>query len=499
MGLLTDLSNVGCRRGYERYVLALEPVLAAMGARGIPVSPARHAEVKTQLEQARDQAYDAMQKWVPDEVRACTPKHGYVREPKDTTGMVKRNFNVRLPGTIGITDPVIEERWVKLQEWSPSHQGLIRYMQFKGHSVPTDYKTGKPSTKEMDLTRLAAKVRDPLYDAVLVYRQISTVLDNHMKNWTPGPDGRVHPTFYYDTGTGQLASRRPNAQNAPKHGEGAKGERAADFRSMVEAPVGYKLVEADYKSFHVQTLAFCARDADLLRLAKLDVHSYLTAHFFHLPGAGECLGWDNDRLRAYLADIKARYTEVRDAKIKHAMLGYNNGMGYRKLYNQYMEFFSSMGEAKRVLEMLDALFPVAAKFRRDVRMQAHEQGYLVSPFGCIRWFWEVMRWQGEWKPGGDDSEAALSFLAQNTAHCHIKEAMLRLNQSWGQYLINQIHDSLMFEVPDALVEQCVAGVKAEMERPSEVLVDPVLCPGGLSIEVEVKVGQDWSRMRRVSC
>jgi DNA polymerase I-like protein with 3'-5' exonuclease and polymerase domains len=162
--------------------------------------------------------------------------------------------------------------------------------------------------------------------------------------------------------------------------------------------------------------------------------------------------------------------------------------------------FNTMSEAQRLLRTMDECFPRACRWRDEVRRQAHEQGYLVSRFGCIRWFWEVCKWNGTtYEPGGDDSEAAVAFLPANDAFCHIKLAMLRLEkrgllERYG--LINQIHDALMFECPHVLVEEMIETVRSEMERPSEILINEV-APGGLSVEVGVKVGKSWERMEEI--
>lgn len=417
-----------------------------------------------------------------------------------------------------------EERWVRVGKWKPSHSGLIKYMRHKKHPIPRDWKTGKETTVEADLERLARSTKDILYEAVLEYRQVGTVLNNHLANWVPHTDGRVHPVFYYDTGTGQLASRRPNVQNAPRHGEGGKGERATRFRSMVVARPGHTLLEFDYRSFHAQTLAFEAEDPDYLRLAKLDIHSYLTAHLVRHPDRNKLLGFDDASLAQALAEIKHNNQFVRDYKAKRAVLGYGFGMGWRKLYMLNRDSFDSQADAKKVMDMLNGLFPRACAWRDRIRHQAHEQGYLMSRFGCIRWFWEVFKWDGTgWKSGGDDSEAAVAFLPANDAFCHIKEAMLRLNgngvttvtgvvgtkgapcsrtsaisatalERYG--LINQIHDALMFECPDPLVDEALVTVKEEMERPSVALVNDV-APLGLSVEVSVSRGKTWDRMEKI--
>lgn len=472
MNLLSDIEKLGLTTAYNKFVIQLEPVLQAMTRRGIPVAPAEHKRVTAELLQSVAMVEQEMQALVPDEAKKLTKW--------------KKKPNVRLP-------------------FKPSAQQLINYMKFRGHAVPRAFKTDKETTAELELKRLAKSTKDPLYEKVIEYRELKTLLTNHVANWTPGPDGRVHPTFYYDTGTGQLGARRPNSMNAPKH----KANQGDIFRSMIVAKEGHTLVELDYKAFHVQTLAFEAADADLLRFAKLDIHSFLTAHFLRLPIADLLFGLPSETVAEELRNIKREHKHTRDAKVKHALLGYNNGMGYRKCYYQYMEFFDGQNEAKRIFELLDSLFPKAKAYRQRVCDLAHQQGFLRSRFGCIRWFWEVYKWSGGKWAFGEDHEAALSFFTQNDAHCHLKEAMLRLgyidymepmlfNAPAEQYrLINPIHDALMFECPDPLLPDAVRVIAREMERPSDVLVDAEVAPGGLSVEVGVSVGKSWNKMKDV--
>jgi uracil-DNA glycosylase family 4 len=494
-GLWEDLKQLGVWSGYRKYVVRLEPVLEEMSAHGLPVSPARHTEVKRELEQLHTDAKEAMQSLVPQELHPFSPKRGYKKIPKDTTNLVERQF----PKGDDLKEGT-EARWVRLLEWKPSLKNLSAYTIAKGHKVPINWKSGQVTFGEEELERLVCTTKDWVYQTVINYRQIETVLKNHVANWVPAKDGRVHPVFYYDTGTGQLASRRPNVQNAPKHGTELKGELADKFRSMVEAPPGYTLWEADYKAFHVMTLAFEAQDAVLARAGRLDVHSFVTAHLLRLPDYERCWGWDDAKLGDYLANVKKAHREVRDAKVKHAFLGYDNGMGYRKLYYQYREFFSTQAEAKEVMVLFDALFPRAKAYRQRICQQAHEQGYLISRFGCVRWFWEVFKKKGDsWEGHGEDHEAALSFLTQNDAHCHLKDAMLRL---WGDGVLewagfcNTIHDNLMFLTPNDRLRDAQRAVRAAMEAPSPVLVDDT---GALQVGVSISEGQRWNEMREVPC
>jgi DNA polymerase I-like protein with 3'-5' exonuclease and polymerase domains len=110
----------------------------------------------------------------------------------------------------------------------------------------------------------------------------------------------------------------------------------------------------------------------------------------------------------------------------------------------------------------------------------------------------VYKWRGEeWSPG-DDSEAAIAFLPANDAFGEIKDRMLTiaekgLDERFG--LVNTIHDSLLFECPEALMTEAAQTIRGIMETPSKVLVDPVVAPGGLSVEVDIQVGPDWGNMK----
>jgi DNA polymerase I-like protein with 3'-5' exonuclease and polymerase domains len=482
MSLFQDMRERGIWRGYERHVVALNPVLERMAERGMPVDPTAFAEVVQRLTDDYQAAKRLMQTLVPLEVKRTK---AYKKTPKKLEGCIQR-----------------EGVWHRVLPWSPSNKGLCAYMVYKGHPVPKAMKTGKDTTNALEIIRLARSTKDPLYTAVIQYRKAQTVLKNHVKNWKPGADDRVHTTFYFDPATGQLSSRRPNVQNAPKHDDPEFGGYAKVFRSMIKARPDHTILEFDFKSFHAQTLAFESEDKDYLRLAKLDIHSYLTAHLIHDPKAGMCLGLADDELRDYLAWIKKNNKFVRDYKAKRAILGYGFGMGYRKLFDMNKESFESQRDAKRTIDMLDSIFPVTKAWRTAIRQKAHDQGYLVSRHGYIRYFWEVFKFRGgEWSPGGDDSEAAIAFLPANDAFGEIKDRMLviageGLDERYG--MVNNVHDSLLFECHNRLVEEAIPRIKLIMEARSEILISPVVAPQGLSVEVDVQAGPDWAHIKGVA-
>lgn len=519
-----DMRKRQCWRSYERHVLTLDPILVQMSNRGIPVDEEKRQTFRQDLT-TRSQAIDAeIQQIVPDEIKNIHPKEGYKKDPADAiegdatvhAGEPCRWVRRRFVVVDKELKEVEVERWAKLQPFKDSSQQLIRYMRFRRHEVPKDRKTERDTTARKELEKLAKKTKDPLYLKLIEGREVDKMLSTYVEGWKPAADGRVHPKFGHATGTGQLNSRDPNAQNvpSPKYGSTTKMALAQSFRRMIRARSGRKLVELDLKSAHALTTGFEAKDALYMRMARIDMHSFFTAAgLLKIEKPEKLIAMPDEELKAWFKFHRkspriyippdGTFKWVRDKKAKSTILGYGFGMGPGTLYAQNEESFRNIGEAKKAIDTLNGLFPRAAKWRNDIRELAHRQTFLRSRHEYIRWFFDVYRWdafRGRMVPG-DDSEAAIAFLPANDAHGHLKDVALRLDERGlldRYHWINTIHDALLFEPEDALVEECVHVVKEELERPSEILVDPEMAPGGLWIEAEASVGEDWFAMEEVA-
>ena len=425
------------------------------------------------------------------------------------------------------------QRWCRIEPFVPSGGAtgqLVKYMKHKGHTVPKKFKTGEETTERKELERLSRKTKDPLYKCVLEYRGFEKLKSTYVDGWEPknirhymprkptGTDakghkyhatlsiGTVHTTWTFRPATGQLSSRGPCIQNSPKHPDPENPDSPAslakaNFRKIVEAPPGFKIVEFDFRSFHALTLGFEAGDKDYMRMARLDIHSFLAAHMLKLPERDNLLSMSDDELRIFFKWLKKddKRKLIRDKKAKPALLGYGFGLGYRKMYDMNRESFSTQAESKRTIDMLNSAFPKTAKFRDDIRLKAHRESFLLSRHGYLRNFFDVYHWdakRGMMVPG-EDSEKAIAFLPSNDAFGHIKDVMRRLefkeaNKRYG--LINQVHDSLIFLCPVNLLDECNSIVYKEMTMPSKVLIDAEVALDGLVADVDVSVGQNWKEM-----
>jgi uracil-DNA glycosylase family 4 len=540
--LFGDLRADGVLSGYQRHIFSLWPILKRMCARGLPIDLEARRDLGERVIQEKEKVDAEIQLLVPLDVRGVHPKLGYkvvpagVRELCREHGIATSGKSKALAYPPELKQRVLElfglkcrefdgggERFYRELEFLPNSSDQLKaYMRFRGHKVPVKLKEVdddgnlKETTEKKELERLYQRTKDPLYNDIITSRELGKIYSTYVEGWQIGPDGRVHSTFTFATGSGQLSSRNPNIQNAPK-----VGDLADAFRRTIRAREGFRLVAIDWTAFHALTLGFCARDPDYMRLARLDIHSYLAGHLLKLPGRDRWLQLPDRELAGVLDSIKGEHKTVRNKKAKPTVLGYGFGLGASKLYDMNVESFESKKEAQGIIDLLNGLFPRTAQFREDIKEQAHAEGRLLSPYGYHRRFWDVYGWQevsAKYEPKwgeklfkgrdgkirkrvtGDEGEAAIAYLPANTAYGHAKEVVLECEargylERYG--LINWVHDELLFECPIDLVDDCVRDVSREMEARSNVLVDAVVAPLGLACGVEASVGQDWQEMKMV--
>jgi uracil-DNA glycosylase len=487
-----QLKARGLWNGYEGLVYQVRPILDAMSNRGIPINDAKRIAFGEKLDAAASEIDAQMQLLVPDELKNVTPKNGYKRVPKDTTGMVERAFQVpdgelaKAPGGFGVCGVT---RWCRVEPFKPSSQQLIRYMKHKGHPVPKKSKTDKDTSEAKELERLAKRTHDPLYRKVIWYREVRLMKTTFVDGWQPTSDMRVHTTFKFAPATGQLSSSDPNVQNAPEHEkEGGRAINLADeFQQIIEAPPGHKIVSFDHKSFHALTLAHLAQDKEYERVVRMDVHSFVASEFLKLKRIDTMMLMPDDELRDYLKWVKREHRFTRDFKCKRVILGWGFGRGARSIYEAYMEAFDGEAETKRLVQTLEACFPKTVKWRKSIQQKAHYDTMLVSAFGFVRWFWDVFNFGPDGRiRNGEQAEQAIAYLPANSAFGMMREQAVemsarKLDERFG--LINNVHDSWKFCVEDGLVEECLHTVKGLMESPCKAL-------NGLWCAVSASVGQN---------
>jgi len=321
--------------------------------------------------------------------------------------------------------------------------------------------TGSPSTDEDVLQQLAADY--PLPKILLEHRALaklkSTYTDKLPLMVNP-KTGRVHTTFAQAVAvTGRLSSNEPNLQNIPVRT--AEGRR---IREAFIAPPGHVILSADYSQIELRIMAHLSEDPALL-------HAFHEGHDIHRATAGEIFGVPP----ADVTSDQRRY-------IKAVNFGLIYGMSAFGLAQQ---LDIERSAAAQFIEKYFARYPGVARYMQRTRETARANGYVETVFGRRLWLPDINAGGGPRRAAAE--RAAINAPMQGTAADLIKLAMIEV-QRWlereklATRLVLQVHDELVFEVPDGEVERVKRELPALMSG-----VSPLSVP----LVVDVGTGKNW--------
>lgn len=562
------MKAMGVWDSYIRYKVEYRAkVLAPTEKRGFFVDAEEHKEFEGWVKEEVKKEDDELQSGIPECLRNIMPKqklgdlgpngakffsYGYKREPKQIKelryGYEQTRDKMLLRGVpldaimsfekwagakTGLTlkrfEPIatdIEQlsfrnanvgelfRWCRIEPFKASSQQLIKYLKFKGYTVPRTLKENRETTGKKELQEVWEKTGDDLLGSVIRIRSYSKMLSNDIPNWMPDKDGVVRTTFKFDPPSWQLNSSSPNIQNASKHPKEWElfGKVSSElvligqrFRKIVKAPPGRCVVEFDKTAFHVSMMGFEARDPLYIKWAP-HMHTVFASYIVSEPISleGEI---DFDKI----GYIKKKFKQIRDSQAKPTVLGNQLGLGEHKLFYMNKTYIDDQGvrrigiesrkRAKYLQDMLASLFPRVNAYKKRIKEEAHLKGYLKSRFGAIRWFHDVLRWSYKHKGmlNGSEAEEAVSHPVQSDAFGMIHSEILDMADNSDilneHHFANSIHDSVIFFPEIGKRDKCIEEVYGFMLRPSLELTDSVCCPEGLVVGVDVMAspeGGNWA-------
>jgi DNA polymerase-1 len=339
----------------------------------------------------------------------------------------------------------------------------IGEMLFGKLGLPVKKKTasGVPSTDEDVLAELAADY--PLPAKILEHRSFSklkgTYTDKLPQMVNPAT-GRVHTSYAQAVAvTGRLSSNDPNLQNIPiRTPEGRR------IREAFVAPKGHVVASADYSQIELRIMAHISGDEGLTRAFAqgLDVHR---------ATASEVFGVTVDQVSAE----QRRYAKTINFGLIYGMgaFGLSQALGIEpKAARDYIaRYFERFAGVKRYMDQTKA--------------SARDTGYVETFFGRRIYLPEIRGGSGPRRAGAE--RQAINAPMQGTAADLIKLAMLAVQRALDDEhkrsaIIMQVHDELVFEVPDAEVDWIRREVPRLMAGVAQFAV-PLL--------VEVGVGSNW--------
>lgn len=345
---------------------------------------------------------------------------------------------------------------------SPKQLGEIL---FEKLGLPVIQKTpkGAPSTAEPVLQELALDY--PLPKVLMEYRGLSKLKSTYtdkLPELIDSNSGRIHTSYHQAVAaTGRLSSSDPNLQNIPiRNQEGRK------IRQAFIAAKGCKLLAADYSQIELRIMAHLSGDENLLQAFNqgLDIHK---------ATAAEVMGVAIDEVTG---DMRR--------KAKAVNFGLIYGMSAFGLAKQ---LGIGRKEAQEYIDTYFQRYPGVHNYMENIREQAASQGYVETLFGRRLYLPEINSRNVPRRQAAE--RTAINAPMQGTAADIIKRAMIAVDgwlvkKQLESKIIMQVHDELVFEVPEQELDCITKEVTSLMEGAADLKV-PLL--------VEAGVGDNWDQ------
>ena len=346
---------------------------------------------------------------------------------------------------------------------SPKQLGEVLFEKLKlpfGRKTKTGY-----STDEEVLNNLAALHELP--SRLLEYRELqklqSTDVEGLREAMDP-VDRRVHSHFNQTVAsTGRLSSSDPNLQNIPIRSEAGK-----KIRQAFVAKPGHQLLSADYSQIDLRMLAHISSDEVLCAAFRKgeDVHTTTACQIF---------GITPDQMTPELRRIAKSI---------------NFGIAYGiSAFGLSQQLGISVEEAKRHIDRYFERYAGVRAWMDNCLAEARQNGCVRTLLGRVRYLPEINAKNPNLRGFGE--RMALNTPIQGTSADVIKVAMVnlakaQLSERWPLDMLLQVHDELVFEVPEETLEATARRIKPFMEN---------AVPLKIPVVVDFKVGANWAQMR----
>ncbi len=327
---------------------------------------------------------------------------------------------------------------------------------------PVKYGKGKTISTAVDVLESLALTHDAPR-MVLEYRQLSKLKSTYVDALPALLDpstGRLHTTFdQTGTATGRLSSANPNLQNIP-----IRTELGREIRAAFTAEPGHVLLAADYSQIELRLLAHFSKDPLLVEAYRRgdDIHTLTASQVFGVPPL-------------MITPDHRRHAKVVNFGIVYGLsaFGLSQKLGIQP------------GEAKQFITAYFEKYSGVRDFIDRTLEQTRRDQNVKTLFGRVRPIPDINSKNANLR--GFAERTAVNTPLQGTAADLIKLAMIRIDKALRDRGMNsrmtlQVHDELVFEVPEAEIDVVRSLVREEMEK-----VHPLIVP----LLVEIGVGPNW--------
>ena len=363
---------------------------------------------------------------------------------------------------ITVEDKIYEVCGLRFNIGSPKQLGDVLFDHLKIDEKAKKTKTGQYATGEEVLSKMEDK--HPAIKLVLDYRELvklkNTYVDTLPLMINPRT-GRVHTSFMQTVAaTGRLSSNNPNLQNIPIRTDRGKEIRKA----FIARNDKFTLLSADYSQIELRIIAHFSEDASMIVAFKnkIDIHT---------ATASKVYGVD-------IADVSG--TMRRNAKMVNFGIIYGiSAFGLSQRLNIPRK------EAAEIIDNYFLQYPTIKTYMDESINRAREFGYVETLLGRRRYLRDINSANATVR--GFAERNAINAPIQGSAADLIKVAMIDIDaaftkENFRTKMTLQVHDELVFDVPDDELELVKPIIKLKMEGAIELKVP---------VDVEIGTGKNW--------
>jgi DNA polymerase-1 len=322
-----------------------------------------------------------------------------------------------------------------------------------------------------------------LFELVQEYRKWgklkSTYIDGYLR-FIDEDTGRIHPDLMpLGTETGRFASRNPNMQNCPQ-----KDNDPIGVRKFIIAPAGKVLLSLDFSQIELRVGAFYCRDKRMLETYRTggDIHAQTTSVIYRIPFEEA-------------ADKNAPHYKERRTIAKNCNFGVFYGLfptGLQRTLKFKAGLNPTLAECETIIQNLKAGYPGLVRWQDEVKKRTAESCYTETWLGRRRYLLGIR--SSDWGKKSFAERCALNTPIQGTAADILKLACGRIisglpERLWLKPLL-QIHDELVFELPEDKVDEAVVFIKECMETQPFPEFD-------VPIVAEASIGRNFGEMKEM--
>ena len=354
-------------------------------------------------------------------------------------------------------------------EFNINSNPQLREVLFERLGLPVLKKTATGPSTDASVLQELAEAGHELPVLLMEYRELSklesTYIDALPALVNPRT-GRLHTSFNQTVAaTGRLSSSEPNLQNIP-----IRRELGRDIRRGFIPRAGWMLLAADYSQIELRLLAHLSGDPAFVEAFRTggDIHRQTAALIFDVP------------LAEVTSEMRGRAKTINFATIY--------GQGPHALSRQLK---ISHAEAKEFIERYFTRFLRVREYLDSMVEYARQHGYVETIFKRRRYIPELRDRNFSIRAFGE--RTAANSPIQGSAADLIKIAMIRIRdrlvaEGHDARMLLQVHDELVFEVPQPEMNAVIALVRQEMEHAAELAVPLVVDVGTGANWLETKMG-----------